>query len=72
MKSSDIMYEIGMGIIEFAVIAGALLVGLVAKHWRIPTLYRWLLVIAVILLPVAFSTSKMALQFGTFPAYFLF
>ncbi|HCO80039.1 MULTISPECIES: MFS transporter [Bacillus] len=72
MKSSDIMYGIGMGIIEFAVIAGALLVGLVAKHWRIPTLYRWLLVIAVILLPVAFSTSKMALQFGTFPAYFLF
>lgn len=58
MKSSDIMYGIGMGLIEFAVIAGALLVGLVAKHWRIPTLYRWLLVIAVILLPVALSTSK--------------
>lgn len=72
MKSSDIMYGIGMGLIEFAVIAGALLVGLVAKHWRIPTLYRWLLIIAVILLPVAFSTSKMALQFGTWPAYFLF
>ncbi|MGE6523820.1 MFS transporter [Bacillus safensis] len=72
MKTSDIMYGVGMGLIEFAVIAGALLVGLVAKHWRIPTLYRWMLVIAIILLPVAFSTSTMALQFGTYPAYFLF
>ncbi|MGE6630604.1 MFS transporter [Bacillus sp. NPDC077027] len=72
MKSSDMMYGIGMGMIEFAVIAGALTVGYTAKRMRIRTLYRWLLLIAIILLPVALSTSAWMLQLGTYPAFLLF
>lgn len=61
MGSSDTMYGIGMGIIQFASIAGALGVGLFAKKLQMKTVFRWILVICVLLLPVCLSVLPIAL-----------
>jgi len=72
MQSGNTLFGIGMGIINFATILGALTVGIFAKRLRINTLYRLILVIAVLLLPTALSVMPFMLGFGFYPPFILF
>ncbi len=72
MKSSDTLYGIGMGIIDFATILGALTMGYFAKKLRIHTLYIWVLMSAFFVIPMAMSVLPRALQIGYYPSYSLF
>ncbi len=72
MKSSDTLYGIGMGIVDFATILGALTMGYFAKKLRIHTLYIWVLMSAFLVIPMAMSVLPRALQIGYYPSYSLF
>ncbi|MGY4794993.1 MFS transporter [Lysinibacillus fusiformis] len=72
MKSSDTLYGIGMGIIDFATILGALTMGYFAKKLRIHTLYIWVLVSAFLVIPMAMAVFPHTLQIGYYPSYTLF
>lgn len=72
MKCSDTLYGIGMGIIDFATILGALTMGYFAKKLRIHTLYIWVLMSAFLVIPMAMSVLPRALQIGYYPSYSLF
>ena len=66
------LYGIGIGIMEFATILGALLIGAVSKKIRVSNFYLWILFVAILLIPMGMSTIPLLLQFGTFPAFALF
>ena len=68
MKSSDTLYGIGMGIIDFATILGALTMGYFAKKLHIHTLYIWVLVSAFLVIPMAMAVLPRALQIGYYPS----
>ena len=72
MQSGNLLYGIGMGIINLASISGALTVGIFAKRLRINTLYRLIFVIAILLLPIALSVMPFILRFGLYPSFILF
>ena len=72
MQSGNTLFGIGMGIINFASILGALTVGIFAKHLRINTLYRLILVIAILLLPIALSVMPLILGLGFYFPFILF
>lgn len=72
MHSSETMYGLGMGLINAATILGALTIGVFAKNMQIHTLYRWLLGIALLVLPMAAAVTPMVLNLGYYPSYILF
>jgi MFS family permease len=72
MQSGNTLFGIGMGIINFATILGALTVGIFAKRLRINTLYCLILVIAALFLPIALSVMPLMLRFGFYPPFILF
>ncbi|MDR1804116.1 MAG: MFS transporter [Treponema sp.] len=72
MQSGNLLYGIGMGTINFATILGALTVGIFAKRIRINTLYRLILGIAILLLPIALSVMPIVLGLGLYPPFMLF
>ncbi|OUA07030.1 MFS transporter [Bacillus thuringiensis] len=72
MQSSDTMYGIGMGLIDFATILGALSIGFFAKKLQMKTLYYWMLIIALLVIPVALSVTPFILNLGHYPPFILF
>ncbi|MDR1606439.1 MAG: MFS transporter [Streptococcaceae bacterium] len=66
------LYGTGIGIIEFATILGALLVGVVSKKIKVSNFYIWILFVAMLLIPMGISTIPLLLQQGTFPSFALF
>lgn len=72
MQSSDKMYGVGMGLVEFAMILGALAVGFFAKRMKMKTLYRWILMLALLLIPIAMSVAPFMLGMGYIPSFSLF
>lgn len=72
MQSSDTMYGIGMGLIDFATILGALSIGFFAKKLQMRTLYNWMLIIALLVMPVALSVTPFILNLGYYPPFILF
>ncbi|WP_142315951.1 MFS transporter [Bacillus cereus] len=72
MQSSDTMYGIGMGLIDFATILGALSIGFFAKKLQMKTLYNWMLIIALLVIPVALSVKPFTLNLGYYPPFILF
>lgn len=72
MNSSDFMYAVGMALVELATIIGALTVGLFSKRMKMTTLHRWLFIIAVMLIPMAFAVTNTMLGLGYFPSFTLF
>ena len=72
MESSDTRYGLGVGLIQAAVIVGALSVGKLAKRFAVPLLYRWLYVIAVLLVPLALSLTPLGLLSGNDVPYLFF
>lgn len=72
MQSSDAMYGIGMGLINFATILGALTIGYFAKKMNMRKLYLWILVVALMVLPMALSVTPHMLGLGYYPSFILF
>ncbi|MDB0439632.1 MFS transporter [Clostridioides difficile] len=71
MHSSNNMYGIGIGIIEFSSVLGALSIGLFAKKMKMNTLYRWLMLISILMIPMAISISPSMLSLGYYPSFIL-
>ncbi|TCL57531.1 MFS transporter [Kineothrix alysoides] len=72
MRSSDSAYGLGMGMIQFSTILGALTVGLFSKRMKVKTLHRWSLVITMLLVPMALSVTTFMLGLGYYPSFILF
>lgn len=72
MQSNDNMYGVGLGLINFASILGAVLIGALAKKMRVNTVYLWIIAIALLLLPIAVSVMPFMLGLGYYPAFILF
>jgi MFS family permease len=72
MKSSDALYGVGMAITEAGMILGALTAGLFSKKMRLSTLYRWLIAVGVLIVPLAASLLPSVLGLGYYPPFALF
>ncbi|MBS6953026.1 MAG: MFS transporter [Enterocloster asparagiformis] len=74
MHSSDTLYGMGMGmgLINFATILGALSIGFFAKKMRLKTLHRWLLGCALLMLLMAVSLMPFMLGTGYATSFVLF
>lgn len=72
MQSTDTMYGVGMGLIDFASILGALAIGVFAKKMRVNTVYRWIIAITLLLLPIAVSVMPFMLGLGYYPSFIVF
>ncbi|HAU34701.1 MAG TPA: MFS transporter, partial [Lysinibacillus sp.] len=72
LEVSDSLYGIGMGIIDFATILGALSMGYFAKKLQINRLYIWVLVTAFLVIPMAIAVIQPMLQIGYYASYLLF
>lgn len=72
MHSSEGVYGLGMGLINFATILGALSIGILAKKMSMNKLHRWILTIALLVLPMALSVTPFMLSLGYYPSFLLF
>lgn len=72
MQSTDVMYGVGMGLINFAAILGALTIGFFTKSLKMKFTYRWLIATALLLVPVALSLMPFIADLGYYPSFSLF
>ena len=72
MQSSDTMYGIGLGLVSFSTILGALTIGIFTKFFRMNTLYRWLIAIALLFIPIAIAVMPDILKLGYYPGFIVF
>lgn len=72
MGSTETMYGLGMGIINLATVAGALMVGVFSKRLRFRNVYLWVFVMGVLLLPAAASVLPSVLGMGYLPSFLTF
>ncbi|MDQ4483208.1 MFS transporter [Bacillus cereus] len=72
MESSHTLYGIGMGLIDFATIIGALSMVFFAKKLQMQTLYYWMILIALLVIPMALSVTPVILNLGYYPPFILF
>lgn len=72
MQSSDTLYGVGMGLIDFATILGALSMGYFAKKMGINNLYVWIFITALLIVPMAISVTPLMLNMGYYPSYTVF
>ena len=61
-----------MGLIQLATISGALMVGILSKRMQINTLWRWILGIALLFIPMTLSVTPMILQTGFWLPFVMF
>jgi MFS family permease len=72
MDSSDTMYAVGMALVEAAAIIGALTVGLTTKRMHPENIYKWIVLMGVLFLPMALAVTSGMLGLGYFPSFVLF
>lgn len=72
MQSSDTLYGVGMGLIDFATILGALSMGYFAKKMGINNLYFWVFITALLIIPMVLAVTPHVLNIGYYPSYILF
>lgn len=72
LQSSDTLYGVGMGLIDFATILGALSMGYFAKKMGINNLYFWIFLTALLIVPMALSVTPIMLNIGYYPSYTFF
>ncbi len=72
MNSGEVMYGIGMGIIQLSTILGALSIGVLSKKLSLFTLHRPLFLTSILIVPMAIAVSPAMLQFGYWPSFVLF
>lgn len=66
------LYGVGIAVIEFAIILGALLIGRVTKILNVATFYQWIFFMAVLLIPIALATTPLILNQGSVLAFTIF
>lgn len=71
LESSERMYGIGMGLMQFSTILGAVLTGVITKKLVLSDLYKVLFVITAVMLPMAFAVTPMILGAGYWAAFIL-
>ena len=64
MQSSETMYGVGMGIVQFSALLGALLIGKISRRLQVKTLHRFLFAAAVLIVPVATAVTPTILSLG--------
>jgi MFS family permease len=69
MRSGDTMYGVAMGLINVASILGAVTVGVFSKKMQVRTLWRWLLGIALLFVPLAIFVTPITLSTGVWLPY---
>ena len=72
MQSSDTMDGIGLGRVSFSTILGALTIGIFTKFFRMNTMYRWLIAIALLFIPIAIAVMPDILKLGYYPGFIVF
>ena len=72
LRGDGKLYGIGMGLLETALILGALLVGVFSKRMRVNTVWRWIFGIALLFAPLALSVTPVLLNTGIWPPFVLF
>lgn len=72
MQSSDTMYGIGLGLVSFSTILGALTIGVFTKIFKMKTLYRWFIAIALLFFPIAIAVMPDILKLGYYPSFIVF
>ena len=72
LQSSDTLYGVGTGLIDFATILGALSMGYFAKKMGINNLYFWIFITALLIVPMALSVTPIMLNIGYYSSYTLF
>jgi MFS family permease len=72
MQGGDFAYGVGMGLINAASILGALTVGFFSKRMRTNNLWQWILGIALLFIPLAFSITPLVLNTGFWPSFVLY
>jgi MFS family permease len=72
LGSGDTIYGVGMGLIEAAMILSALLVGVFSKKMRIQAIWRWVLGIALLFVPLSLSLTPAVFGTGFWPPFAAF
>jgi MFS family permease len=72
MKSNDVMYGFGLGLLQLSTIIGALLTGVFSKRLKISRLYISFIVMAVLMLPMALAVTPAFLELGYWLPFILF
>ncbi|MGY3187082.1 MFS transporter [Lysinibacillus sp. TE18511] len=72
LQSSDTLYGVGMGLIDFATILGALSMGYFARKMGINNLYFWIFITVLLIVPMALSVTPIMLNIGYYSSYTLF
>jgi MFS family permease len=72
LNSGDTLYGIGMGAVEAAMIIGALLVGVFSKKMRVNAIWRWVLGIALLFVPLSLVLTSFMLDMGFWPPFSAF
>lgn len=72
MQSSEMMYGAAMALMQLAGIIGALGIGVFSKKMKMHTLYRWILAMAVLLIPMALALTGTVLGLGYWPSFIPF
>lgn len=70
LRSSDLAYGWGMAIIPISTLAGALAAGKLSSIIKMKKLYRWVLVVALLTLPMAVSVFPLRLSYSSMYALF--
>jgi MFS family permease len=63
LHAGGLLYGIGLGIMELGVIAGSLSIGLFMKRLHVNTLYRWFVLMGVIMVPMSLMVLPRIAQF---------
>lgn len=72
MHSNDTMYGVGTGLISFASIFGALTIGFFSEKLKENTMYRWIVNITFMILPITISVVPHVLKLGYYPSFVIF
>ena len=72
MQSNDIMYGIGLGIGQLSMVLGAILASALTSRITYSTLYKYILALAVLLLPMAVAVTPWMLGLGYWPSFTTF
>lgn len=72
MHCNDTIYGVGTGLISFASILGALTIGFFSKKLKESTLYRWIVTITLMIVPIIISVLPHVLKLGSYPSFIIF
>jgi predicted lipid-binding transport protein (Tim44 family) len=72
LRSSDLMYGIGLGCTELATIVGAIFAGRITRGLTLATISRPVWLFALLTVPMALAMTPAVLSWGYWPAFALF